>query len=384
MNCPQIKQQYLGLLRAGGASSERVDNLPSCSIFAQIAMEVSGLEPFWQSCLHYDGSKQHIADCVGAMLNRSPAKNPSLLASCPLLTMLYETGLLAVSEDPRKLVLPETYTKPDCDFMLQAIESIGIETKGSECSGFTPDDIPAHIKQCLLSDEKFRINIDKLDCNSLRNYYQARLQLAYGKMPDGYTMQRCSVLNQVLDQLKQYYAAQTETADSGTDPKTAGMSDSFSPAPGKDRALLPTNNAQNSTNAPPSTREELRMRRQQAQQKAHNSSPIETQQLSTEANNHSAIANVTASKPQLITRQEPRYPMRAQSKGIKGWVKLGFTVNSKGSVEDIKVLDAQPKGVFERAAQRALMGWQYQPAMVNGETIKTAGLEETIIFNTDK
>jgi protein TonB len=84
-----------------------------------------------------------------------------------------------------------------------------------------------------------------------------------------------------------------------------------------------------------------------------------------------------------IVRIEPKYPMQAQRNGTEGWVRLSFSINEMGGVEDIEVMDAQPKRVFDRAAKRALKRWKYKPKSVDGKTIKQTGLTIQLDFTME-
>ena len=68
-----------------------------------------------------------------------------------------------------------------------------------------------------------------------------------------------------------------------------------------------------------------------------------------------------------LVRIPADYPIPALMKGIEGFVELRFVVTETGSVRDPEVLRADPPGVFERAAIRAVLKWKYQPQMVNGK-----------------
>jgi TonB family protein len=57
------------------------------------------------------------------------------------------------------------------------------------------------------------------------------------------------------------------------------------------------------------------------------------------------------------------YPSGALQKKIQGTVELGFVVTAKGAVSDIRVLDANPTGVFETAATKALSRLRYKPSV---------------------
>ena len=62
-----------------------------------------------------------------------------------------------------------------------------------------------------------------------------------------------------------------------------------------------------------------------------------------------------------IVRIEPKYPKQAAEQNIEGSVVLGFTINADGSTDNIKVISADPQGVFDSEAIRALKKWRYKP-----------------------
>ena len=76
----------------------------------------------------------------------------------------------------------------------------------------------------------------------------------------------------------------------------------------------------------------------------------------------------------------PVYPRRALTRGIEGYVLLEFTVNSAGAVENPVVVEADPPGIFDRAAVQAALKFKYKPKVVNGEPIAVAGVRNRITF----
>jgi len=84
-----------------------------------------------------------------------------------------------------------------------------------------------------------------------------------------------------------------------------------------------------------------------------------------------------------IVRIEPKYPMQAARDGKEGWVKLSFTINEIGGVEDVEVIEAQPKRVFDKEAKRALRKWKYKPKVVDGKAMRQAGLSVQLDFKMD-
>ncbi|MDT0582911.1 MULTISPECIES: energy transducer TonB [Alteromonadaceae] len=85
-----------------------------------------------------------------------------------------------------------------------------------------------------------------------------------------------------------------------------------------------------------------------------------------------------------IVRIPPEYPPQASRDGKEGWVKLSFTINEVGGVEDVEVIDADPKRIFDRSAKRALRKWKYRPKIVDGVAQKQFGLEVQLDFKLDQ
>ena len=84
-----------------------------------------------------------------------------------------------------------------------------------------------------------------------------------------------------------------------------------------------------------------------------------------------------------IVRIEPKYPIQAARDGKEGWVKLSFTINEIGGVEDVTVLEAKPKRVFDKEAKRALRKWKYKPKVVDGKPMRQPGLTVQLDFTME-
>lgn len=84
-----------------------------------------------------------------------------------------------------------------------------------------------------------------------------------------------------------------------------------------------------------------------------------------------------------IVRIEPRYPVQAARDGLQGWVKLRFSIMEDGSVDDVEVIDAEPRRVFDREAIRALRRWKYSPKVVDGKPMKQPGIQVQLDFTLD-
>ncbi|SMC39513.1 outer membrane transport energization protein TonB [Desulfocicer vacuolatum DSM 3385] len=84
-----------------------------------------------------------------------------------------------------------------------------------------------------------------------------------------------------------------------------------------------------------------------------------------------------------LAKIPPIYPMRAMRRGIEGWVTVRFLVNSRGRVEQVKVVEADPKGVFEKSVINCVSQWKFKPGTVEGEPVNTMA-ETTIRFELEK
>jgi protein TonB len=85
-----------------------------------------------------------------------------------------------------------------------------------------------------------------------------------------------------------------------------------------------------------------------------------------------------------VVRIDPRYPIKAARDGKEGYVVLSFTINEIGGVDDVKVIEAKPKRLFDKEARRALKRWKYKPKMVDGKPQKVPNQTVRLDFTLDK
>jgi protein TonB len=63
------------------------------------------------------------------------------------------------------------------------------------------------------------------------------------------------------------------------------------------------------------------------------------------------------------------YPSEALRGNVEGWVDLSYVVTAEGTVTKVKVLDSNPKRVFDSAATRAIARVRYTPMTQSGKAI---------------
>jgi len=68
---------------------------------------------------------------------------------------------------------------------------------------------------------------------------------------------------------------------------------------------------------------------------------------------------------------QPRYPRKAAEEGVEGWVKFGFDLDPNGSPFNIRVIAAQPKGVFEDASSEVIKKWKFKVTKAQKNLIYT-------------
>ena len=82
-----------------------------------------------------------------------------------------------------------------------------------------------------------------------------------------------------------------------------------------------------------------------------------------------AESYVDASTLTRIRYVAPKFPDIARAHNIDGWVDLQFLVDTDGAVTDVKVVGAQPVGIFEQVALDAVHHWRYLPQMHDGKPL---------------
>jgi protein TonB len=64
---------------------------------------------------------------------------------------------------------------------------------------------------------------------------------------------------------------------------------------------------------------------------------------------------------------KPHYPREAQKMGIQGDVILQATIDTKGNLANLKVVQGDP--ILVKAAVDAVKQWRYRPYILNGEPV---------------
>lgn len=80
------------------------------------------------------------------------------------------------------------------------------------------------------------------------------------------------------------------------------------------------------------------------------------------------------------TKVDPDFPMEARQKGVEGFVLLQMDIDESGKPENIEVIKAEPRNLFEKEAKKAVRQWRYKPRMVNGQAVKVLAHQVRVDF----
>lgn len=75
--------------------------------------------------------------------------------------------------------------------------------------------------------------------------------------------------------------------------------------------------------------------------------------------------------PQILKQQKPAYPLVARRRNLTGRVTVKFLVDRHGKVCKPKIVEAQPKGVFEQSVLDSITKWQFKPGVLKGKEVAT-------------
>lgn len=104
--------------------------------------------------------------------------------------------------------------------------------------------------------------------------------------------------------------------------------------------------------------------------------------ISMDLDGGAAVSSSDAEYLPIVT-VPPQYPNRALQRGIEGWCQVEFTVNENGGVEDPRVVDGEPEGIFDSASLRAVSRFRFNPRTEDGEPVKTHGVQYVFTYRLD-
>ena len=86
-------------------------------------------------------------------------------------------------------------------------------------------------------------------------------------------------------------------------------------------------------------------------------------------NNVVMTADTVDDLPTPLNQIAPTIPSRARAKGIEGLVVVSLLIGVDGRVQNVKLVESKPTGVFDDAVTAAVKQWTFSPAMYQGQPV---------------
>ena len=84
--------------------------------------------------------------------------------------------------------------------------------------------------------------------------------------------------------------------------------------------------------------------------------------------------------PQAASLGGLAYPDSAHLKLVEGYVRVAYDVTVDGAVENARVVEAVPPGIFDEAALAAVRSWKFHPAVRDGKVVESKGMVSRLDF----
>ena len=89
---------------------------------------------------------------------------------------------------------------------------------------------------------------------------------------------------------------------------------------------------------------------------------------------------VRAVRPKCSPRVASSIRKRHIDKKVEGVVRVAYDVTVDGTVENARVVESNPPGVFDAAALDAVRKWRFHPAVRNGKAVATQNMVSPVKF----
>ena len=90
--------------------------------------------------------------------------------------------------------------------------------------------------------------------------------------------------------------------------------------------------------------------------------------------------------PRVVRNETPRYPRRALRRGEEAIVTLSLTIDERGRVSEVELIDVDADRYeedFIRAAERAALRTRFDPQRVGGVAVEARGIQKRYRFEMD-
>jgi protein TonB len=82
----------------------------------------------------------------------------------------------------------------------------------------------------------------------------------------------------------------------------------------------------------------------------------------------------------FVSGEGPEYPPAARAQSLEGYVIVRYDVTAEGAVENVRVVGAEPTGVFDAAAVAAVSAWRFAAPTRDGVPQAASNRESRVEF----
>ncbi|MEJ8568421.1 energy transducer TonB [Elongatibacter sediminis] len=75
--------------------------------------------------------------------------------------------------------------------------------------------------------------------------------------------------------------------------------------------------------------------------------------------------------PRATYQAAVTYPPRARANGVEGYVVFSLLIGLTGEIEQVRIVESYPQGVFDEAAMAGINQWRFEPALYQGKAVRS-------------
>ena len=83
---------------------------------------------------------------------------------------------------------------------------------------------------------------------------------------------------------------------------------------------------------------------------------------------------------EIVKTPKLKYPRRAQRLDVEGFVLLGFDLSRDGEILDLRVIESQPRLVFDKSAMKFVSGFEFAVPEEDGNTVPATNISFRVRF----
>lgn len=83
---------------------------------------------------------------------------------------------------------------------------------------------------------------------------------------------------------------------------------------------------------------------------------------------------------EIVKTPKLKYPRRAQRLDVEGFVLLGFDLSKDGEVLDLRVIESQPRLMFDKSAMKFVSGFEFAMPYEDGNAVPATNISFRVRF----